>query len=266
MRWFKDFALVGCTLLAVTVLAIAPGISFAYAWDLATMNRQIDQTNFKVNDGCSGTLVDASKGLILTAYHCIEGQYETYERETVAEDGTIKKEKVRRQKEGEVHQLVFGSGADAAVAVGQVSYHFKIEKSDRDNDLALLQVKMKLPNTAAAVIACETPVRGADVFIVGNPTGRLYSSVTKGIVSSTQRTYDTLPAGDSGQAKLSLVQVSGGVVGGNSGGAVYNDRGQLVAVPVLGHRVNEVLAFAVPLGVVRKFLDGKVETPCGDKK
>jgi len=57
-----------------------------------------------------------------------------------------------------------------------------------------------------------------------------------------------------------LMQISGGVVGGNSGGAVYNMNGEFVGVPVLAHRVNEVLGFAVPLPMVRKFLvDNKFE-------
>jgi hypothetical protein len=72
-------------------LTIAPFSAEAAEW--RDMNRQIDATNFLVNRGCSGTLVDADKGLVLSAYHCINQQYETVEREKVDDSGVVTKEK-----------------------------------------------------------------------------------------------------------------------------------------------------------------------------
>src|SRR5690606_10028932 len=88
---------------------------------------------------------------------------------------------------------------------------------------------------------------------VGNPGGALYSSVTSGIVSSLQRSYGTIDFGRD-QDDQPLMQISGGVVGGNSGGAVYDDRGRLVGVPVVANRTNETIGFAVPLAEIKAFL------------
>lgn len=234
-------------------LAAAP--VYAADWAVADMNRQIDQTNFVVNRGCSGTLIDVRERLVLTANHCVTDQYETIEREKVADDGTVTKEKVRRLRDGTVSQLSF-RGAESVITV---QYRTKLKAVDRDRDLAVMQIIADIPNTTASALACETPVRGEKAYIVGNPMGSLYSSVTTGIISSVQREYATLEFGDSEQAKQPLMQVSGGIIGGNSGGAVYNVAGKLIGVPVLGHRTNEVIGFAVPLAEIKTFLrDNKI--------
>jgi S1-C subfamily serine protease len=241
---------------ALAALLLLAGAATASAWDVREMNATIDQTNFLVNNGCSGTLIDAKSGFILTAHHCITDQYETVDREVVGDDGVVKKEKVRRLKEGSVSQLTFDGSAQTTTT----SYRFRIKAMDSKRDLALLQIVAKLPHKTQAPIACDAPIRGETVYVVGNPTGVMYSSVTKGIVSSTQRTYSTINFGDGSQADAPLMQVSAGVIGGNSGGAVYNAAGKLVGVPVLAHRSNEVLGFAAPLGDIRTFLkDNKIE-------
>jgi S1-C subfamily serine protease len=238
------------TLLALSVIFGCLLATPAFAWDIADMNAQIDQTNFMVNDGCSGTLIDKTRGLVLTANHCVAAQYEDIDKENVDDKGKITKEKVRRLRDGTVSQLDFQSGD----AVRTVVYKVKVLAVDADVDLALLEIKAKIPNTQETHLACVAPVRGDTAYVVGNPMGSLYSSVVKGIVSSVQRNYDLLKFGTDTQIKQPLMQVSSGVIGGNSGGAAYNSKGELIGVPVLGHRTNEILGFAVPLDVVRSFL------------
>lgn len=238
---------------AAAVLAISPA---AAEWSLKDMNRTIEQTNFLVNDGCSGTLIDATNRYVLTANHCIASQYEVIERETISDDGVIKKEKVRRLRDGTVSQLSF----QGSESVKTITYKVKVVAVDRPRDLAVVQVLAKLPDSEAAKLACDEPTRGESVYTVGNPMGVLYSSVTTGVVSSLQRDYGILRLGSAEDSKHSLMQISGGVIGGNSGGAVYNTNGELIGVPVLAHRVNEVLGFAVPLPAIKQFLkDNKLE-------
>lgn len=217
-------------------------------WAVADMNRHIESSNFVVNRGCSGTLIDLKNRYVLTAEHCVSGLYETVEREKISDDGVIKKEKVRRVIPGQVQQLAF----DNALEVRSVSYRAKVVITDKDNDLALMQIAAPIPNAIAAEIACTAPVRGDVAIVVGNPMGILYSSVTKGIVSATDRNYPMLGIEDQGDN--ALVQISSGVIGGNSGGAVYNADGKFVGVPVRASRVNEILGFSVPLDAIKKFL------------
>lgn len=223
-------------------------VSQAHAWSLESMNATIDSSNFIVNEGCSGTLIDIEKRHILTAEHCIGAQYETVDREKIADDGTIKMEKIRKLKPGSVRQLLFSG----ALQVRETSYRTEVVALDRKRDLAVVRIMAEIPNTLAARVSCKDPVRGEPVFTVGNPMGSLYSSVSTGIVSSVQRTYGTIDFGS--DEEQPLMQISSGVVGGNSGGAVFNGSGQIIGVSVIAHRMNEVLGFAAPLADIKTFL------------
>lgn len=234
------------TLVAMLATIVLGTTAFAGGWP--GMNRQIDETNFVVNVGCSGTLIDVQKRYVLTANHCVENQYETVERENIDDKGVVTKERVRRLKPGTVKQIFFNGASE----VREVTYRTRIVAVDKDKDLALVHVLADLPNKSASRIACTDTQRGDSVFVVGNPAGVLYASVIPGMVSSVQRDYGILNIGDA--PSESLLQISGGIVGGNSGGAVYNTAGELIGVPVLANRVNEVIAFAVPLSAIKEFL------------
>lgn len=212
------------------------------------LNTQIDQANFSVNGSCSGTLISLDQRWILTANHCTESQYETVTVEDVLPDGEVVEKKIRRAVPGYVEQITFADG----MSIKTVRYRTVVVRSDKEKDLALLQITSPIANLTAAKIACQAPMRGEDVYIVGNPQG-LYASVVKGMVSSDERTYDSIHLGDDGNRDNRLMQISGGVIPGNSGGAVYNAAGELVGVPVLAHRTLETLGFAVPITEIHAF-------------
>lgn len=230
------------------LLALIPFAASA-DWNPDDMNRQIDQTNFLVNDNCSATLIDAKDGYLLTANHCIANQFETIEREKVSDDGTVTKEKVRIAKPGTVSQL-FYSGPNE---IQRTTYVFKIKQNDRVLDLALVQVRAKLPNRASAPIACTEPQRGETVYAVGNSLGVLYASVSKGIVANVHRDYRTIGVDDD-NGDGGLIQATTPIGGGNSGGALYNESGELVGVNVRGYQNVSPLALAVPLSDIKAFL------------
>ena len=253
-------------LASLSLAALFALTSPSYAeWSVKTMNAAIDQTNFVVNRGCSGTLIDIKNKYILTAAHCVADQYETLEREVVGDDNKVKIEKYRRLIDGSVTQLEFSNNETVRTTIFRVG----LKAVDKDVDLAVVQVNGELPNTTAAALAEREPVRGEKGFVVGNPMGSLYSSVGAGLVASNDRTYGLLNLEEHPHGRL--MQISAGVVGGNSGGAVYNEDGQLVGVPVLANRQNEVIGFAVPLDVIKAFLkdkrlDGTVNPPAEKPK
>jgi hypothetical protein len=72
----------------------------ASEWTLEQMNRVIDQTNFVVNRGCSGTLISIEERLILTNHHCIDQNISFVEREEIVNlaECVARRKKQRREK------------------------------------------------------------------------------------------------------------------------------------------------------------------------
>ena len=139
-------------------MALTASAAFA-AWDVDSMNIQIDQTSVVVNEGCSGTLIDLDERDVLTAAHCVKAQFEQVTVEDIADDGTITKREVRRQVPGFVKQLLFVD----SVEVRQVQYRTKLLAVDKRRDLALVQI---ISDNIAAIRSQPTPVL-ANQLIVG---------------------------------------------------------------------------------------------------
>ena len=220
--------------------------SAADEWTAEEINKTIEQTNFIVNRGCSGTLIHP--GLILTNYHCIDGNVETVDREVRAPDGTVVRKKFRKYTDVATEQKTYSG----FVLTGSASYVAEIIAEAKTSDLALLKLKGRTPHSYFSPIIPDgqAVLRGERVWIVGNPLGN-DSSVTAGIVSNASRSLEP-PWADG--ARIPVLQISGGMSGGNSGGALYNSKGQLVGVPFAGYRGEGHLGFAITIDVVKAFL------------
>jgi S1-C subfamily serine protease len=241
----------------LTTFALLSPVAAA-EWDVSALNKTIDETNFIVNRGCSGTLIDVQRKYVLTNYHCIGGQVTTVEREVSLPDGTVVKKKFRKYEDVALEQNRY----DGFVKTGSASYVGEIVAEAQTKDLAVVQLKGNIPHTIASTFAADPVRRGDRVYIVGNPLGE-DGSVVEGIVSNVNRAFD-FPWTNG--ARLPMIQISGGMAGGNSGGAAYNAKGEIVGVPAAGYRNAGHLGFAIPLEVVRPFLkDNCVLTEDDDK-
>lgn len=240
-----------CSRLMAVLLAIMAIVAIearAAEWALEDMNRAIEQTNFAVNQGCSGTLISKEERLILTNFHCIDDKIEIVEREEQSADGFLRKVRLNRYRDVPVEQNKYVDYA----RVQSMSYVGEIKAADKKRDLAVVQLKGEIPHTYAAPLRSDERriIRGERVYAVGNPAGN-YATVVEGIVSSVNRTFEFSWTGGE---KLPMIQFSGGIWGGNSGGALYDSHGELIGVPAAGHASASFIGLAIPVSVVKAFL------------
>lgn len=219
----------------------------AMSWDIDKMNAQIDKTNVIVGGVCSGTIISKEDRLVLTAYHCINDLFEDYEEETVNPDtGEIKKISKRRKLPLEV----WTNKVRDYEIVSTVKYSAKIAASDDKHDIALIQITdTDYVPSAAVVLAPDTYKyrRGLKVYAVGNPGIQYDNSITEGIISNAERTI-TIDGKDG-----KYFQHSATTIGGNSGGSILNDDGELIGTVSAGLR-GAAIGFAVPISFTKDML------------
>lgn len=240
---FNPFSVLSGAALAL-MFAVLP----ASAWDLKAMNKQIDETNVIVSSICSGTVISVEKRLILTANHCITDNVSEVEVKSVdIKTGEVSVKRVQKLAPMYIETWkrqdydVVTSERHSAVIVG----------FDAASDTAILRVvDINWKPAAAAPLAPDTfeYQRGKTVFAVGNPAIVFDNSVTTGIISAPMRKEDF-----GGAYKIPLFQHSASTMGGNSGGAIYNDEGQLIGT-VTGGVKGADISLAVPISFTKALL------------
>lgn len=115
-----------------------------------------------------------------------------------------------------------------------------------DMDLALLKIEEPIEIEYPQLYLGESSVLqvGDKAFAVGNPLG-LERSTSEGIVSKVARSM-------SGRL---YVQTTAPIAPGNSGGPLFNERGEVIGVVNMGFIMLDGLGFAIPSRYVKEFLD-----------
>ncbi len=122
----------------------------------------------------------------------------------------------------------------------------KIVAVNDDVDLALLKIEddlgMKVPQL---YIGDSTKLKvGDSVFTIGNPLG-LTRSTSQGTVSKVNRNFN---------GRL-YIQSTTPIAPGNSGGPLFNERGEVIGITNMGYVTLDGLGFAIPSLYVKEFLD-----------
>lgn len=113
------------------------------------------------------------------------------------------------------------------------------------HDLAVLKINDFMDDFTTVILAPGDVVDvGETVFAIGNPLG-LERTVTEGVISQAERNF---------QGVL-YHQVDAPVNPGNSGGPLFNSRGQVIGVINMGVPIMEGLNFAIPVQHVKYVLD-----------
>jgi len=176
-------------------------------------------TSISLGEG-SGVIVDAS-GLIVTNFHVI------------AQEGRLV----------DSVEIMLSDGRSVSGAVSVVGF-------DQEVDVAVLKVEADglTPIEWGDSDALEV---GDPVLALGNPYG-LAKTVTEGIVSAKERFI----VNDQGVVTQEFLQTDAAVNPGNSGGALVNDRGQLVGIntAIYGSQYQGI-SFALPSRRVREVFE-----------
>ena len=136
------------------------------------------------------------------------------------------------------------------------SYEAKIIGSDEQNDIALLKIESSEELPYAVFGDSDSTQIGEWVLAVGNPFN-LTSTVTAGIISAKSRSLDP-----TGRTTQSYIQTDAAVNPGNSGGALINEKGELIGINTAiqtqtGSYVG--YSFAVPSNIAKKVIEDILE-------
>ena len=166
-----------------------------------------------VTGGAGSGVIISDDGYIITNNHVICDDSGT----TIADNITV------RLTNGEEYK---------ATAIG----------ADADSDIAILKIEAQGLTFAVAGNSDNLAV-GEEVVVVGNPLGELGGTVTNGIVSATEREMEV------NGVTMSLIQSNAAVNPGNSGGGMFNMKGELIGIvnaKSSGTGI-EGLGFAIPI-------------------
>lgn len=125
--------------------------------------------------------------------------------------------------------------------------------SDEGADVALLRMESPPGDLVPARLGDSDRVRkGETVYVIGNPVG-IESSLSVGVVSGRHSTSHLF----GGAAEAEFIQTDAAMNAGNSGGPMFNSRGEVIAVAqriVTGSGGSEGLGFGLAINVVKKIL------------
>lgn len=164
------------------------------------------------------------------------------------------------------HHVVDGAMGITVLMAGGRAAAARVVAEDPVGDIAILQTKF-VPEVMVPVSPAGSCAVGDDVLSVGNPfgTSRLGGSpsVARGIVSAISRSF---VSEKTGRIYVNCVQHDAPTNPGNSGGGIFNVRGQLLGMNVLINTPQDTasesgVAFALPasalLNAARRLLAGE---------
>ena len=144
------------------------------------------------------------------------------------------------------HHVIDGANTiKVTLRDGTSNYDATLIGSDEDNDIALLKIDAEGLTPATFGDSSSLAV-GDYVVAIGNPLGTLGGTVTDGIISALAREV-TIE-----DKSMTLLQTNAQISPGNSGGGLFNAKGELIGIVNAKDSATEVegIAFAIPVNNV----------------
>ena len=162
------------------------------------------------------------------------------------------------------HHVIDGAEELSVQFVNEKSYDAKIKGSSEKKDVAIISVKTRdidnetMEQIKIATIGDSNKLKvGNGIIAIGNALG-YGQSVTTGVVSALNRTVTT----DVSTTKM--IQIDAAINGGNSGGALINEVGEVVGINSVKYSSSgsatsasvEGMGFAIPITDVKELIEG----------
>ena len=143
------------------------------------------------------------------------------------------------------HVIQGASKITVRLTSGQ-EYEAKLIGTDSQTDVAVIKVD-GVTLKPVTYGNSDNLVVGDTAIAIGNPLGQLGGTVTDGIISALDRQIEL-----EGQT-MTLLQTNAAMNPGNSGGGLFNDKGELIGLVVAKSSGSgiEGLGFAIPVNVVK---------------
>jgi S1-C subfamily serine protease len=191
----------------VLVALVLSAVLINYVSPITATPEKILDKVVRVN-GASGVIIHSNDKhtLVLTNYHVVENQ--------MSDDGKLVDDKRPRVTFHYTYR-----NEDKTFSGTNIHYECKEIYFDKKIDLAVLRIDIGTELEYAKLITRGVEL-GEDIYVAANPNNN-YRTIVKGIISNKDDRY----ANDS-----PLLQISGGVTYGASGGGAFAMDGELVAL------------------------------------
>lgn len=178
--------------------------------------------------------------------------------------GVIYKEENGRAFVVTNHHVIEGAAEVEVVLSNDSQIPAEVVGSDLFSDLAVLEISAEEVEHVMEIGSSEAVKVGEPAIAIGNPLGLRFSgSVTKGIISGTQRTVPqdfNMDGRPDWQAEV--MQTDAAINPGNSGGALVNIAGQLIGINSMKIAQSQVegIGFAIPIDTAVPIMEELEET------
>jgi S1-C subfamily serine protease len=168
-----------------------------------------------------------------------------------------------------VISLLCGNNNSVFQTVGidndQQVYNLELKSIDPVDDIAILKIKNPTNALKKVEFGDSNALQlGEDVVAVGNALGTLQNSVTKGVVSGLDRSFESGGLKDectnSDFQVNGLIQTDAAINKGNSGGPLFNSSGQIIGMNTLGTVDAQGVGLAIPSATILASLNSYLKS------
>lgn len=194
-------------------LALAASLLFLTAWSLPEAADQANKTLVTVGNWCSGTIVSDNK--VATANHCLPRVKQNNNRFAKGQPYGYK-----FYEPLDVTRYIFDKQGNE---IGKIVYKAVVYKYDEKHDVAILANVSNVKFAEWARVN-TTPVEyGNKIYTIGNP------AMWKNVVAEGTVIKPKLPL-NLGDGFFDGILFDAAIMGGSSGGGLFNDKGELIGL------------------------------------